>query len=135
MKQNNIYDYLYKKAEAIPVWKYLGARLSKLSKGAANVELPYNTKLGNSMQALQGGITTAIADAAGGWALLTLAKPGIRISTIELKISFLLPIREDVVAEGKAEHLGSAIGTSSIKVKFMDGRTAAVGIGTYYLKD
>jgi acyl-CoA thioesterase len=134
MKQD-MYDYLYKKAEVIPVWKHLGARLAKVSKGAAQVELPYNTKLGNSMQALQGGITTAIADAAGGWALLTLAKPGIRISTIELKISFLLPIREDVVAEGKAEHLGSAIGTSSISVKFMDGRTAAIGIGTYYLKD
>ena len=133
--EKNIYDYLYQKAEVIPVWKYLGARLSNLSKGAARVELPYNTKLGNSMQALQGGITTAIADAAGGWALLTLVKPGTKISTVELKISFLLPIREDVFAEGKVERLGSAIGTSSLKVKFMDGRTAAVGIGTYYLKD
>ena len=81
--EKNIYDYLYQKAEGIPVWKYLGVSLSNLSKGAARVELPYNTKLGNSMQALQGGITTAIADAAGGWALLTLVKAGTKISTIE----------------------------------------------------
>jgi len=135
MMKKTIYNYLYQKAEGIPVWEHLGARLSNLSKGAAEVGLPYNTKLDNSMQALQGGITTAIADAAGGWALLTLVKPGTKISTVELKINFLLPIREDVVAEGKVVHLGSAIGTSSVKVKFMDGRIAAVGIGTYYLKD
>ena len=135
MMKKNTYDYLYKKAEGIPVWEHLGARLSNLSKGAAEVELPYNVKLDNSIQALQGGITTSIADAAGGWALLTLVKPGTKISTVELKINFLIPIREDVVAKGKVIHLGSAIGTSSIKVQFMDGRTAAIGIGTYYLKD
>lgn len=134
MEINKTLNYLYQLAETIPVWKYLGSRLTSLSKGAAHVTLPYNTKLSNSMHALQGGITTAIADAAGGWSVLTLVKPGTKISTVEFNISFLLPIREDVVAQGEVVHLGSAIGTAEVKVKFMDGRTAAIGRGTYYLK-
>lgn len=128
------YDFLYEKAAAIPAWKHIGAVLARAGKGYAEVELPFVPQLANSLGVLQGGFVTAIADAAGGWALATLIEPESLITTVELKVNFLLPIRQNVVARGRVLRCGTKIGVSSLEICLQDGDIAAVGIGTYYLK-
>ena len=93
----------------MPAWDYLGARLLKVSAGFAQVALPFRVEMSNSWGTLQAGFITAIADAAGGYALLTISQPHTLVTTIELKINFLRPISEDVTAEGKIIHLGASI--------------------------
>ena len=77
---------------------------------------------------------TAIADAAGGWALATLIEPESLITTVELKVNFLLRIQQNVVARGRVLRCGTRIGVSSLEICLKDEDITAVGIGTYYLK-
>jgi acyl-CoA thioesterase len=134
MSEHNDYGHIYERSQNMPAWDYLGARLLKVSAGFAQVALPFRVEMSNSWGTLQAGFITAIADAAGGYALLTISQPHTLVTTIELKINFLRPISEDVTAEGKIIHLGASIGTSSLRVKLPDGKDAAFGIGTYLLK-
>lgn len=128
------YDFLYEKAAAIPAWKHIGAVVAKVEEGYAEVELTFVPQLANYLGVLQGGFVTAIADAAGGWALATLIERESLITTVELKVNFLLPIQQDVVAKGRVLRCGTKIGVSSIEVCLKDGEVTAAGIGTYYLK-
>lgn len=134
MNDNKHYQDLFDRANNIPVWNFIGSKLIKLAKNYAEVKLPFQANLMNERGFLQGGMINVIADSAGGWALLTTARPEAIISTLELKVNYLKPIKEDVIAEARVLHLGYTIGTSEIKIKLTDGTIAAVGIGTYYFK-
>ncbi|HDM74858.1 MAG TPA: PaaI family thioesterase [Deltaproteobacteria bacterium] len=128
------YRRLFELSKNIPAWKFLGVQVLKLDKGFAELELPFRSDLINSMGVIQGGFITAIADAAGGWAILTFLDSEVLITTIELKINFLKPARDDIIARGRALHVGSAIGTSQVDVMLKNGELIAAGIATYYQK-
>ena len=82
---------------------------------------------------LQGGFVTAVADAAGGLAVLTTVPAGWVAPTIELKINFLEPVRSTVVATGTVLRTGSHVAASYIEVHLEDGTLAAAGIATFRL--
>jgi len=47
---------------------------------------------------------------------------------------FLEPVKEDVQAEGRVIKLGACPGISALSVESASGKTAAVGIATYFIK-
>ena len=75
MSENSDYGHIYERSQNMPAWDYLGARLLKVSDGFAQVALPFRVEMSNSWGTLQAGFITAIADAAGGYALLTVSQP------------------------------------------------------------
>ena len=127
------FRHVFETARSIPAWDLLGAHLSEVEEGIARVRLPFRPDLRNSQGNIQGGILTAAADASGGWALLTLLPPGTVVATVEIKLNFLKPVKQDILAEGRVIRLGACLGISSLSVETASGKAAA-GIATYFFK-
>ena len=77
--------------ELIPFNKYLGLQVERIAVGETRMMIPFASWLVGdpNRPALHGGVTSALADAAGGLAALTTLEPGTAVSTIDLRIDFL----------------------------------------------
>ena len=84
---------------------HLGARLDSTSfkvPGAVDISCDYATFLLQQHGFFHGGVTTAIADSAAGYAAFTLMDPGSGVLTTEFKINLLNPAEGDrLVARGR----------------------------------
>ena len=74
-----------------PYMGLIGASLAEVHPGRVMIELPYRDDLCQQRGFLHGGVTTAIADSAAGYAAFTLMSPGSSPLTVELKINLLAP--------------------------------------------
>jgi uncharacterized protein (TIGR00369 family) len=74
----------------------IGARLAGVQPGQVTVELPFRDDLCQQRGFLHGGVTTAIADSAAGYAAFTLMPPESSPLTVELKINLLAPAAGDL---------------------------------------
>jgi acyl-CoA thioesterase len=129
------YQYIYNRTEKSPSWKLLGMRIKKVSKGCAEIGLPYRKELCNFLGTIHGGFITSIADAAGGVALMTLTGEEKLLSTVELKLNFFKPVQQDIKACANALHKGGTLGVSYIEVKLdRDDSLVAAGTATYFIK-
>jgi len=80
---------------------------------------------------VQGGVLTAIADAAMGMAGMTVQEVGWANTTIELKINFIRPVVRGLVsAEGKVVQAGKTVIFLEAEVKNEDGKLAALATST-----
>ena len=76
---------------------------------------------------VQGGVLTAIADAAMGMAGMTIQEIGWANTTIELKINFIRPvIRGLVKAEGRVVQAGKTVLFLEASVTNEEGKLAAL---------
>ncbi len=124
-------DKFTSKIKNIPALKLLGVEPVYFKNGEVALKLPFNENLCNSLGIVQGGFITAVADAAGGWALISSLPRGYIAPTIEFKINFLRPVNADIIATGRVIHKTTRIGTAYIEVSFETGELTAVAIGSY----
>jgi uncharacterized protein (TIGR00369 family) len=95
----------------------IGARLARLAPGAAEIELPYRLDLTQQHGYFHGGVTSAIADNAGGCAAYTLFPPESGILTVEFKLNLLAPAAGDaLLAAGEVVGRGDALTVTTLKV-------------------
>ncbi|MEZ7847628.1 MAG: PaaI family thioesterase [Polaromonas sp.] len=84
---------LFKRIEASFVrqglMQHLGARLLRVEPGLCEVALPYSDRVTQQQGGFHGGAMGALADIAAGYAGLTVAPPGMEVTTVEYKINFL----------------------------------------------
>jgi uncharacterized protein (TIGR00369 family) len=71
--------------------RLIGARLAEVLPGCVTLELPFRDDLCQQRGFLHGGVTTAIADSAAGYAAFTLMPARSSPLTVELKINLLAP--------------------------------------------
>ncbi|SHF95830.1 acyl-CoA thioesterase [Desulfacinum infernum DSM 9756] len=126
-------EHVRERLRRIPALRLLGVDLLALEPGLVRLRLPFREDFCNSMGMVQGGFVTAVADAAGGLAVLSKLESGWKAPTIELKINFLEPIRGSVEAVGRVLRTGTGVGVSSMEIFLEDGTLAAAGIATYRL--
>ncbi|MGI9409315.1 MAG: PaaI family thioesterase, partial [Hyphomicrobiaceae bacterium] len=72
---------------------YVGAELVHVGAGEVDIRLPRNGDLAQQYGYVHGGVLTSIADAAAGYAALTVGPADYGVLTTELKINFLRPGR------------------------------------------
>ena len=72
-----------------PLMPYIGAKLSAISSGKAQIEVAYNKNITQQHGLFHGGVSGAIADNAAGFAAMTLMNKEKEPLTIEFKINFL----------------------------------------------
>ena len=102
----------------------IGARLTRLAPGEAEIELPYRSDLTQQHGYFHGGVTSAIADNAGGCAAYTLFPPESGILTVEFKLNLLAPAAgEALLAAGEVVGGGDALTVTALKVFAIAGRT------------
>ncbi len=89
---------------------HLGAQISDVQPGSVEIRLAYKTELLQQHGLFHGGATTAILDSAGGYAALSLFRPGDEVLTVEYKINFIAPaIGDELVARGEVIKTGKSL--------------------------
>lgn len=80
--------------ELAPITKFLGVRPVSLGEGESRIEMTSGSHLHNTMGTVHGGILCDLADVAMGAALATLTTEGESFTTLELQMSYFLPVVE-----------------------------------------
>ena len=75
-----------------PITKLLGVRPVALGEGEARIELTAGQHLHNAMGTVHGGVLCDLADVAMGAALATATADGETFTTLELHMSYFLPV-------------------------------------------
>jgi uncharacterized protein (TIGR00369 family) len=126
--------------EWIPFNRTLGLRALSIERGQVLFEIPFREELiGDPFRrALHGGVISMLADTAGGFAVWSMAEdPRIRVSTIDLRVDYLLPGREENLrAHGTVVRAGNTVGVADIRLFHPsdEARTIATGKGVYALR-
>ncbi len=97
--------------------RHLGATLVHLEPGMATIRMPYRPELTQQHGFFHAGGTTAIADAAGGYAALSMFPADSSILTVEFKINLLAPALGDFLeATGKVVRAGRTLTVCQLEV-------------------
>jgi uncharacterized protein (TIGR00369 family) len=120
--------------------KFLGVRSLSLEPGSVLLEIPFREELiGDPVRrAIHGGVLSALADTAGGFAVWTsLEDERTRISTIDLRVDYLRPGKqEDVRAQATLVRAGKTVGVADVRLYHPsdEATTIATGKGVYAIR-
>ena len=112
--------------ELAPITALLGVRPVSLSEGEAKIELTATERLHNAMRTVHGGIFCDLADVAMGAALATVTAEGESFSTLQLQMSYFLPVVEGrLTAHARVIRRGRAIAHLECDLEDSEGRLVA----------
>jgi len=115
-----------------PFWALLGMELVEVKKGWAQVRLPIEEKLTNAIGLVHGGVIFSSADSAVGMALVGMISRTENISTLEMKINYLKPVRGgEIIAEARIIHRGSQTAIGDVEVRDAKRNLISKGLATY----
>jgi uncharacterized protein (TIGR00369 family) len=87
-----------------------GATITEMGKGYVEISLLPQDFLLRAAGLFHGGVITAVADSAGGYAAGTLHETDVSFLTVELKINFLNPAKGDrLVTRGRVLKGGNTL--------------------------
>ncbi len=99
------------------VMDLIGARLALVEPGLVEIELPFRPDLAQQHGFFHAGITSTIADSAGGYAAFSLFPADSSVLTVEYKINLIAPADGDrLVAIGKVLKPGRTLTVCSLEV-------------------
>ena len=95
----------------------IGARLGRIEPGLVEILLPYRADLTQQHGFFHAGVTSTIADSAGGYAAFTLFPPESSVLTTEYKINLLAPADGQVLrALGRVVKPGRTLTVCDVEV-------------------
>jgi uncharacterized protein (TIGR00369 family) len=126
-----IQDLPRKLAENTPYYKYLGIEVVEASNGHARLTLGFKDHLTHPFGYFHGGAIASLADSAGINSVLTTLKDDEKALTLEMKINYLLPVKDAVLlADARVIHRGKKSAVADVDVKSDDGQIVAKAIVT-----
>ncbi len=118
-------------AKDTPYYQHIGIKIVETGEGFAKLAVGFDDHLTHPYGYLHGGVIASLADSAGINAVRTTLKKDEKALTLELKINFLLPAKNnEVYAEGKVVHRGKKIAVSDVDVKNPEGQLIAKALVT-----
>ncbi len=97
--------------------RFLGATIAELSPGNCTIALPFRDELAQQHGYFHAGITSAIADSAGGYAALTLFPANSEVLTVEFKVNLIAPAQTGtLVAEASVVRSGRTLTICTVDV-------------------
>ncbi len=115
-----------------PFWTLLGMELVEIRKGWAKVRLPIEEKLTNAIGLVHGGAIFSSADSAVGMALVGMIDRNENISTLEMKINYMKPVKGgEIIAEAKIIHRGTQTAVGDVEVRDEEQILISKGLATY----
>jgi len=105
--------------------RLIGAEMTRVDPGRVEIVLPFSEQVTQQHGFIHAGITSAIADTAGGFAAFTLFPPDASVLTAEYKINLLSPaVGPRLVAVGEVVKPGRTLTTCEVAVynEAADGR-------------
>ncbi|MBU1275293.1 MAG: PaaI family thioesterase [Proteobacteria bacterium] len=110
-----------------PYFELQSMRIADVSWGKARLEIDLARKHLQPFGIVHGGVLSTIADAAGFWGVYSQMEPGLAMTTVELKVNFLAPTKDEgqLIAEGRCIKLGRTLGLGEATVMNSAGRVVA----------
>jgi uncharacterized protein (TIGR00369 family) len=119
---------------SVPFNTLLGMRLHRVHRDGITIDCTLRNDLRNSAGVAHGGIAAAMADAAVGIAIQRHFGGGRRITTVELKINYFLPVTEGrIFARSHLLRIGSTLCVGNVDLTDEQGRAIGTAIVTYML--
>lgn len=114
--------------------RLIGAQLGRVEPGRVDIELPFRDDLSQQHGYFHAGMTSAIADSAGGYAAYTLFPADSSVLTVEFKINLVAPAQgERLIATGRVKKSGRTLTVCEFEVVAVRGgrgKTCALGLQT-----
>lgn len=109
----------------------IGANLAMVEAGQVDIVLPYRADLCQQHGFLHAGISSMIADSAGGYAALSIFDQGENVLTTEFKMNFLEPAQGDrFMARGRVVKPGRRMTVCQVEVyAYQDGLRVLCVVG------
>lgn len=114
--------------------RHCGFLLEVLEAGRCELRLPLQEVHANAYGTLHGGLVAAMVDTVSGVAAWTLAEPGERVSTVELKVNFIAGVATmegELRATGVVLHRGRTTAVVEADVSGPEDRRVARALGTF----
>lgn len=114
-----------------PFMATLDVTMTRVVPGLVELELPFDRRLTQQHGFFHGGVTSSIADSAGGYAAFTLFPADSSVLTVEFKINLVAPARGDKLrAVGQVIKSGRTLTFTDLKVyACADGKEALCATG------
>ncbi len=116
------------------IMRLIGARMTRVEPGRVEIELPYRADLTQQHGFFHAGVTSTIADSAGGYAGYTLFPAGSSVLTVEYKMNLVAPAEGDtLVAIGRVKKSGRSLTICELEVlavKSGAAKSCAYGLQT-----
>ena len=114
--------------------KLLGIEVINIGEDLVRLRLQINQNQLNQDGVVHGGIISSLADSAAAASLLSIIESGRNVSTIELKINFLRPVKGgNLYADAKIIHKGSRIAVVDIDIKNGEDQLIAKCLATFMI--
>ncbi len=98
-----------------------GAQLRQVALGRVEISLPYSEKVTQQQGGFHGGAIGALADICAGYAALTVAEPGLEVTTIEYKINFLAAFQGgELMGRGEVIRAGRRVIVAAARIVQVD---------------
>ncbi len=115
-----------------PYYRLLGMEITEIREGESRIQMLFREELTHPYGIVHGGAIASLADSAVAMALIGLVEPKDRITTIEFKVNFFVPISKgELKAHAKIIHKGSKTAVGDVDVINEDGKLVAKVIATY----
>lgn len=131
MEQKKLYDSVRKSFENQAFLTLIGAKLEHVEPGTVTVSCRSRPDLLQQQGLLHGGVITALADVACGYAALTCMPEGPEVLTVELKINLMRPATApNIIAAGQVLKAGKTLVIAESTVSSEDGTFIAKMLST-----
>lgn len=106
-----------------------------MGEGRSRFELAVGPAHLNPHGVVHGGVVYTLVDYAMGGALTSRLGPGERCATLEIKINYLAPVSEGILAaEAWVVERTTRIGVLEATVRAESGRLVALATGSFYIQ-
>ncbi|MFO1098639.1 MAG: PaaI family thioesterase [Xanthobacteraceae bacterium] len=100
----------------------LGATITRVKPGLVEIEAPFRRDLTQQHGFFHAGVTSALADTAGGYAGFSLFPADSSVLTVEFKINLIAPAQGDrLLARGQVVKSGRTLTVCALEVFALDG--------------
>jgi uncharacterized protein (TIGR00369 family) len=125
-------EQVRKVANSSPYHRLLGIEATEIREGESRIQMLFKQELTHPYGIVHGGAIASLADSAVAMALISLVEPKDRITTIEFKINFFVPVSKgELRAHAKIIHKGSKTAVGDVEVINEGGELVAKVIATY----
>ncbi|MGA2465934.1 MAG: PaaI family thioesterase [Thermodesulfobacteriota bacterium] len=125
-------EQVRKVANSSPYHRLLGIEATEIREGEYRIQMLFKQELTHPYGIVHGGAIASLADSAVAMALISLVEPKDRITTIEFKINFFVPVSKgELKAHAKIIHKGSKTAVGDVEVINEGGELVAKVIATY----
>jgi uncharacterized protein (TIGR00369 family) len=120
----------------IPFNEFLGLEVFRAHRDGVTLRCRVRQELLNSQGVLHGGVTASLADVAVGVAIQHRFRGTRSISTVELKVSYFLPVTSGVLlARARLLRVGSTLCVGRVDLADTKGNLVGTAIVTYIFLD